>query len=105
MSGNHAAPQPPPETGSFEERLQAARKRQGLDQPEVKGTPAGKPMSNMGVGLRVGVELVAALAVALGIGWGLDYWLGTKPLFLALFVPVGGAAGILNVWRLVAPRG
>lgn len=58
----------------------------------------------MGAGLRVGVELVSALVVAIGIGWGLDYWLGTKPWLLALFVPIGGAAGVLNVWRLMRPR-
>lgn len=58
----------------------------------------------MGIGLRVGVELVSALVVAVGIGWGLDYWLGTKPWLLALFVPVGGVAGVLNVWRMFAPR-
>jgi ATP synthase protein I len=51
------------------------------------------------------VELVAALAVALAIGWGLDRWLHTLPLFLSLFVLLGGAAGVLNVWRVVSPAG
>ena len=53
--------------------------------------------------MRVGVELVAALVVGLAIGWALDSWLRTRPLFLILFVFLGGAAGIVNVWRLVAP--
>ena len=44
-------------------------------------------------GLRVGVELVSALAVAVAIGWALDKWLHTLPLFLSLFVVLGGAAG------------
>ena len=65
---------------------------------------AAEQASAMAVGLRVGVELVSALVVALGIGWGLDYWLGTKPWIMLAFVPIGGAAGILNVWRLFAPR-
>lgn len=57
----------------------------------------------MGVGLRVGVELVSALAVAVAIGWYLDGWLGTRPFLLMLFVVLGGAAGVANVWRLVGP--
>jgi ATP synthase protein I len=41
------------------------------------------------------------LVVAVAIGYGLDRWLHTLPLFLILFVLLGGAAGLLNVWRLV----
>lgn len=53
--------------------------------------------------MRVGVELVSAIVVGLAIGWGLDTWLKTRPLFLVVFVSLGGVAGIVNVWRLVAP--
>ena len=69
--------------------------------PAVTG--AG-PSGAMGIGVRVGVELVSALAVAVLIGWGLDRWLGTKPWLLGLFVLLGGAAGVANVWRLMMPR-
>jgi ATP synthase protein I len=93
------------EPPSFEERLKAARSRQGLDAPPP---PAGAGdlggMSPWGIGLRVGIELVSALVVAVAIGWGLDRLLGTKPILMAVFVLLGGAAGILNVWRLFAPR-
>ena len=58
----------------------------------------------MGIGLKVGAELVSALAVAVAIGWGLDTWLGTKPIFIAVFVLIGGAAGVLNLWRSFAPK-
>jgi ATP synthase protein I len=60
--------------------------------------------SMLGLGLRVGAEVIAALLVGLAIGWGLDRVLGTRPIFLGLFILIGGAAGMLNVWRLVAPR-
>ena len=91
---------------SFEERLKAARGRRGLDGPnEAKGfNPNAIESSPMGIGLRVGIELVAALVVAVAIGYGLDRLLGTKPILIALFVLLGGAAGVLNVWRLFAPR-
>ncbi len=61
-------------------------------------------MSPIGVGLRVGIELVSALVVAVAIGYGLDYLFGTKPILMAVFVLLGGAAGVLNVWRVFAPR-
>ena len=91
---------------SFEERLKAARGRRGLDGPaKRKGfDPNGVEQSMMGVGLRVGIELVAALVVAVAIGYGLDWLFGTKPILTAVFVPVGGAAGVWNVWRVFAPK-
>lgn len=96
---------PPP---SFEERLRAARDKQGLEPAKAAPSFARNDdlagMSPWSIGMRVGVEMVAALAVAVAIGWGLDWWLGTRPIFLAVFVLLGGAAGVLNVWRMFAPK-
>lgn len=92
--------------GSFDQRLRAAREKQGLDarapeerQPSVLDDAAWR------IGMRVGVEMVTALVVGVAIGWALDRWLGTRPVFLGIFVLLGGAAGVLNVWRIFAPRG
>jgi ATP synthase protein I len=103
MSEEPGEDEPP----SFEERLKAARSRQGLDAPpplSARDTGDLGGMSPWGIGLRVGIELVSALVVAVAIGWGLGYLFGGKPIFIAVFVLLGGAAGILNVWRLFAPR-
>jgi len=54
---------------------------------------------------RVATELLAGLFVGAGIGWTLDNWLNTNPLFLILFFLLGGAAGILNLWRVVTGKG
>ncbi len=90
---------------SFEERLRAARERQGLEPTKLAaGTKPGQEPSALGIGLRVGLELVSAMVVACAIGWGLDRLLGIGPVFLIAFVPLGGAAGVLNVWREFAPR-
>jgi ATP synthase protein I len=101
MSQDTGGPSP-----SFEERLKAARSKQGLD------APPKRPLSDQGeiggsawgIGARVGVELVAALVVAVAIGYGLDHVFHTTPILTVVFVPLGGAAGILNVWRLFAPK-
>jgi ATP synthase protein I len=91
---------------SFDDRLRAARSRQGLDGSPPNQGRSSDPFggSPWGIGLRVGVELVSALAIGVGIGWLLDRWLGTRPIFLGIFVLLGGAAGVLNVWRVFAPR-
>jgi len=95
------------EAPSFEERLKAARGRQGPDAPPPLSDRDSGDMGGMspwGIGRRVGVEMVSALVVAVAIGFGLDWLFGTKPILIAVFVLLGGAAGILNVWRLFAPR-
>ena len=98
MSGNSSGPAP-----SFEQRLRAARERQGLDKPAGGASPGGA--SGWGGGLQAGVELVSAELVAGAIGWGLDHWLHTLPLFLVIFILVGGAAGVLNAFRRFPPAG
>ncbi len=91
---------------SFEDRLKAARRKQGLDAPPKQPLGDQEPLggSPMAIGLRVGVELVAALVVAVAIGYGLDRLFGTTPILTAVFVPVGGAAGVMNIWRLLGPK-
>jgi len=54
---------------------------------------------------RIATELLAGLLVGAGIGWTLDNWLETSPWFLILFFLLGGAAGILNLWRVVNGKG
>ena len=87
---------------SFKSRLQAARIKQGLDTPPkpTGQNPGGSGAAAWRIGLRLGVEMVSALVVALAIGYGLDRAFGTKPILLLVSLPLGVAAGVLNVWRL-----
>jgi ATP synthase protein I len=91
---------------SFEARLAAARGKQGLEaaQSGPDKPSDGMDGSALAIGMRVGVEMVCALVVAVAIGWGLDRLFGTKPILLGVFVLLGGAAGVLNVWRVFAPK-
>ena len=88
---------------AFEHRLQRARSRQGLDPVPDAASGGTGGSSPFGVGLKVGIELVSALLVAVAIGWALDRWLHTRPVFLGIFVLLGGAAGVLNLWRSFGP--
>lgn len=69
------------------------------------GNGIGKTQNALGQGLRIGVELVVAVVVSVGIGWALDNWFGTKPLFMAVFFFLGIGAGMWNVYRAVKGMG
>ena len=81
-----------------------ARLREARGEPDRSGPATGPenstPGSALGLAMRVGVELVSALAIGVVIGWLLDRWLGTGPWLMLVFILLGGAAGILNVYRL-----
>ncbi len=47
----------------------------------------------------MGVELVAGIAAGSLIGFGLDAWLGTKPLLMVVFFFLGAAASVVNMYR------
>ena len=55
--------------------------------------------AGLGAAWRISIEIVVALVVCTGIGWALDYWFGTKPWLMLLFLVLGGAAGINNAVR------
>ena len=60
----------------------------------------GQPLNGIGLAFRVSVELLSAVAVGGAIGWGLDLWLDTRPWLMLVLLLLGGAAGILNVYRI-----
>lgn len=91
-------PDMPSDHDDFERRLRAARERE--DKTTGRGPKAEKrDTSGLGLAMRIGVELVAAVVIGAGIGYGLDRWLGTMPWFMVLFLLLGGAAGVMNVYR------
>jgi len=81
--------------------LGARLKKARQSQPNAlgQGPVLKNEMSGVGQAFRIGAELISSLLVGTGIGWFLDDWLGTKPWFMITFIFLGGAAGILNVYR------
>jgi ATP synthase protein I len=59
----------------------------------------GRRSSALGKAFRLSTELVAGVFVGGFIGWLIDRWLGTLPLFLVVFLLLGIAAGLLNAVR------
>lgn len=86
----------------IERRINAMQQeKQKGDQPSRSALPKGMG-AIMG---RVATELVAGVIVGAFIGWVLDNWLGTSPLFLLVLFFLGAIAGMLNVWRIFTGRG
>lgn len=72
-----------------------------LDEAKRQAEPRPKeaPPTSLGIAFRFATELVVAVVLGAGVGWLLDRWLGTRPIFLVVLVLLGAAAGIRNVMR------
>jgi ATP synthase protein I len=81
------------------ERIDKARAERIRKQPAVADRSALH--QGLGLGFRIGIELVVAVGVATGLGWALDHWLGTRPWGMIALFFLGVAAGMLNVYRAV----
>lgn len=88
-------PRPTDELESLDARLAAARARAAPPEPLEVATGA------LGAGFRFAVEIVVTTLVGTAIGWQIDRWLGSKPLFLLLFMLLGLAAGFISLMRAV----
>ncbi len=88
--------EPPSSLDDLETRLEKARA--GAFQSKG-GEQGSSRASGLSAGFQVAAELVVAMIVAVAIGWFLDEWLETRPLFLVIFAFLGAAAGVLNVYR------
>lgn len=88
---------------SFDERLKAALKENRM----VQDTSTDDDNVAMGYGrvMQLGIELFSAVAVGTGIGYFLDKWLETAPMFLIVFFFLGVAAGFINLYRFVKNLG
>ena len=92
---------PPDPLARLGERLARARQQEGQEQE--RGDSA--PPRGLGLGMRIGIELVAALCVGLALGWVIDRIFGTRPWGLIVFFFFGAAAGMLNVFRMAKGLG
>ena len=85
--------EPPSSLDDLEARLEKARARNDPRRRDNGG------QGGYGAAFQVAIEMVSTLAVSVGLGWVLDDWLETGPLFLVILFFFGAAAGGLNVYR------
>ncbi|PCI89060.1 MAG: F0F1 ATP synthase subunit I [Hyphomicrobiales bacterium] len=74
----------------FDEKLKAAKKPKEVKEKSQEH----KAMSNA---YGYATELLAGFLIGAVMGWSLDSWLETKPLFMIVFIFIGAGAGIFNV--------
>jgi ATP synthase protein I len=67
----------------------------------VSPEPSKSSVGSLGALSAVGIAFVLAVLFGFAIGYFLDRWLGTSPLFVIVFFFFGVAAGIINVVRTV----
>lgn len=90
--------QPLSELEELDKKLKAFRKStQKSDRQCQKGRHP--VMTMMWLAFNVVSELVGGVLCGLAIGWGLDKWLNTSPVFIVIFLVVGCIASVLNVIR------
>ena len=90
---------------SLRERIAAASQREDKQQSQHRQQRSSLPSGAFMLALRIGGEITAGIVVGGFIGWALDTWLATLPLFMILFLCLGGMAGMLNVWRAATGKG
>lgn len=80
--------------------LQAKTDAETTHQAEIR-----RDADNMSTGVRAGTELVTCMIAGGLVGWGLDQWLGTQPIFMIIFVLTGISVGFWEVYRLTQGAG
>ncbi len=81
------------------QKIKEARAKQGQDPDPTAPKPAQPGDAATAKAMRAATELVAALMVGGFLGYWLDTWLNTKPLFMILLFFAGFVAGFLNIYR------
>lgn len=87
----------PEDIKRLDKKIEELRRKEAVVRREKSETDVGRASR---IGFRIGAELLSAVIVGAALGYLADRLLGTKPWCLAVFLFFGGAAGVLNVYRL-----
>jgi ATP synthase protein I len=85
----------PPNLDSLDAKLRAAREA-NKGPGEASGGPS-EGASGLGYGSRLSVEIITSLLAGLGLGWVIDHFAGTQPLFMLVFMFLGLGLGVYHV--------
>ncbi|WP_419814692.1 AtpZ/AtpI family protein [Glacieibacterium sp.] len=87
----------PIDEAALDRRL--AEARAAADAEVVRAEASRTAGTAMGIGFRIGIELVVGVCIGTGGGYALDRWLHTAPWLMIVGLIVGFAAGLRNVFR------
>jgi ATP synthase protein I len=87
-------------TDDLDDLAQKIRIVKGEDDESLRKKARQAQEADSRAGMQAGVELVVAVIAGTAIGYGLDSWLGTKPLFLLIMFFLGVCTGFYNVYRI-----
>lgn len=91
----------PNDLREIEQRLNALR-AQTLDESANREMHSPHPIGRaIWITFNVVSDLIAGVICGLAAGYGLDKWLNTRPVFIAVFLITGCAAGVLNAVRFL----
>jgi ATP synthase protein I len=71
-------------------------RRPAISEKEPSGSGG---MAGVGSALRLSSEFIAGIVVGAALGWAIDYYAGTSPFGLMVFLLLGFAAGVVNALR------
>ena len=85
----------------LKKRIADAKAREEEGRPGNAGSSGRKNIIPDGAraGLRAATDLTAGVVVGAFLGYLLDTWLGTKPLFMIAMFFLGFIAGFVNIYR------
>lgn len=92
-------------TSDFDDLEEKIKKARGQDKQSLQKQEREKADNESRYGVQAGIELVAAIGAGAAIGYFLDNWLETKPLFIIVFLLLGIATGFYNVYRITQNLG
>ncbi len=94
-SGNSSNSSKTSNLDDLEQRVEDAKRRHsGKDEVNTDN-------SMLGMAWRISTELVVAVFIGCAIGYGIDYFAKTGPIFIILGLVLGTVAGIRNTFKLV----
>jgi ATP synthase protein I len=72
-----------------------------IEEADPESTKQDESLANSGLmrAMRVGSDLVAGIVVGTVLGYYLDRWFGTEPLFLITGLFLGAATVFRSMWR------
>jgi len=81
-----------PSLSALQEKIDSIKDKENYKEKSGKG-------SDLSQAMRLSIDLVAGVAVGLGVGYFLDNFLATMPLFMIIGLFIGMAAGVKNMLR------